>query len=378
MNRTTKDRSLERDRRDAAGGGPTRWTICVVAMAFVLNAGGMCYGLSFTNRATVEECQGILTIGTWAAKALEERYVAIGESKTILPRADTSQEYLRTIKEHIRYLTTRYVCQTNAPSGDFRTYFSTPLPADPSSYPTMFPMWSQESLVAHVGAPVNWFEDTPWRPKLSESKGWLYVSNMISALRWTCRSASDARDRQEKYSVGYSNSYGEAVANERADWGKKSYQYSSRSKIYAAAVVVNAYKNGKSNPPYYYVNGFRLFAKPELNNIPTTFAHRVSWYVRFEQVDGYTSTDYDHPYYNEDNSGGLSVDKPHMVYIEEKPVSRLATELGEYPFWNDASTDPSVYGYVPDSSYISLVKYVCCNQAHWLIKWDVESGFQYR
>ena len=125
MTRTTKDRSLKRDHRDAAGGGPTRWATCVVAMAFVLNAGGMCYALSFTNRAKVEECQGILTIGTWAAKALEERYLAIGEPKTILPRVDTTQEYLRTIKEHIRYLTTRYVCQTNAPDhhpphhGDF-------------------------------------------------------------------------------------------------------------------------------------------------------------------------------------------------------------------------------------------------------------------
>ena len=132
--------------------------------------------------------------------------------------------------------------------------------------------------------------------------------------------------------------------------------------MYAAAVVVNAYKNGKNNPPYYYINGFRLFAKPVLNNLPTTLAHQASWYLRFEQVDGYTSVNYDHPYYNEDNAGGLSVDKPHMVYIEEKPVSRVATEIGVYPFWSYTGTDPSKEGYVPAVSYISLVKYVCCQR----------------
>ena len=95
---------------------------------------------------------------------------------------------------------------------------------------------------------------------------------MIASLHWTCRSSSAAQDQQEKYSVGYSsNSYGEAVANESADWNSKSYSSSSN--------------------------------------------------------------------------------------LEEKPISRVATEVGEYPFWSYASTDPGEEGYVPASSYISLVKY---------------------
>jgi hypothetical protein len=108
-----------------------------------------------------------------------------------------------------------------------------------------------------------------------------------------------------------------------------------------------------------------------------TLAHRASWYLRLEQVDGYTSENYDHPYYNHDNAGGLSVNKPHMVYIEEKPVSRVSEELGVYPFWGNSGVDPSANGYVPASSYVSLVKYVSGNEAHWLLKWDVPGGFQY-
>ena len=379
MNPPTPHRRVDGHRRIEACHQSGRWLLVGVAIALELNAGKTSEALSFTNRATVEEGQRILTIGTWVAKALEERYVAIGEPKTILPKADTSQEYLKAVKEHIRYLTTRYVCHTNAPSGDFRTYFSTPLPSDPGSYPTMFPMWSTINLIQYVAAPTNWFENTPWRPKISNSNGWLYVSNMIASLRWTCRSSSAAQDRQEKYSVGYSsNSYGEAIANESADWNSKSYSSSYRNAMYAAAVVVNAYKNGKNNPPYYYINGFRLYAKPLLTSLPSTLAHQASWYLCFEQVDGYTSVNYDHPYYNEDNAGGLSVDKPHLVYIEEKPISTAATEVGEYPFWSYSGTDPSVNGYLPASSYISLVKYVCCNEAHWLIKWDISGGFRYQ
>lgn len=331
----------------------------------------------FSNSATKTVASNTLWIGTWAAHALEERYSAIGESVEIIPTEDSTQHFLSQIKSRLQYLIPYFVCQTSATGGTFEAYFRTPITPGGTNYPTDFPMWTTNTLLAHVGAPANWFGDTRWRPGLTDSNGWLHVSNIISHLCWTRQSSGNANDREEKYSVGYStNSYAEAVTRERGHWSSNSYYVSSKSPVYAAAVVVNPRKDGID--PNYYINGFRLFGKPVLNTPPTTFAHQASWYLRFEQVDGYTSTNYDHPYYNEDNSGGLSVHSPHMVYIEEKAISTMGTEIGSYPFYVNKDIDPSTYGYVPAASFISLVKYVCCNQAHWLIKWDVPGGFQYK
>lgn len=331
----------------------------------------------FSNTVTKATASNTLWIGTWAARALEERYLAIGEPTELIPMEDSTQHYLEQIKARLQYLIPFFVCHTNAAGRTFKTYFRTPIAPGGTNYPTDFPMWTTTALLAHVGAPSNWFSETQWRPELTDSNGWVHVSNIIAHLCWTCRTSGDATDREERYSVGYStNSYSEAHTREQGYWSRNDYYSDGTPAIYAAAVVVNARKNGID--PNYYVNGYRLYAKPTLNDIPTDFAHQASWYLRFEQVDGYTSTDYDHPYYNEDNSGGLNVNNPHMVYIEEKAASSLATEVGGYAFYGYKDIDPSVYGYVPASSYVSLVKYVCCKYAQWLIKWDVAGGFQYK
>ncbi len=356
--------------------------VCVVGIAIGRAVSGYAETAEFTNRATVAVASDVMSVGTWAGLALKERFMAIGQASNIVPQADSSQDYLKSVKSQIAYLAPRFVCHTSAIGGMFTHYFSLPLTPGGSNYPTEFPMWTSAGLLHHVGAPTNWFDDASWRPTMTDSNGWLFVSNMLSALRWTTRSEAGGVEGIQKYSTGYStNSYSQAQAQEQASWSSGGYGSSSRDLTYAAAVVVNAKSGCGTYGCRYYINGFRLFRKPVLSGIATSVYHEASWYLLFEQsntVDNsYITTSYDHPYFNYDG-GDIDVDVPHMVYVEALIASCRPAETGAYPFYTWHATDPSTHGYLPGAGYTSLVYYITAGKAHWLIKWDVPFGFQYK
>lgn len=347
--------------------------VCACAMVLLLTCPAA--AVTFTNRGTKAESTNVVALGTWAAKALEERYTAIGEPTDILPQADSSQHFLQTVKTHIEYLAPFFVCHTNASGGTFTTYFQTPTSPGGTNYPTSFPMWDTAWLLEHVGAPTDWFSSAPWRPGISDSNGWLYVSNMISALRWTCVTASDGIDYVQKNIRGLSNSLDAAKSQEADEWGSASYS-SGGSCFFAAAAV--CYTN-KGSPNSYYVRGYRGYGKPVVDDIPTTSAHRASWYLLFEQGQGYSSSGFDHPYFLHDGVSGLSVDSPHVAYVEELAISSSASETGNRPFESGTSADdPGVWARLPAVGFLCQVEYVACDTALWLLKWDVAGGFQHR
>ena len=355
------------------------WIFLLVGGCLTTWCGVVSAGEVFTDRPTVKRCEEVCGIGIWAGRGLEERYYVVGRATNLLPVADSSQGYLERVKEAIGELAGEFACQREASGGDFRHWFRTPQTPGGTDYPTEFPVWAATSLLEYVGAPANWFEVTPWCADAVQSNGWKYSTGMVSALRWTWRTSSRADGRIQKYSIGYStNSYSEAQSAETADWNGKSYGSSGRHLIYAAAVVVNAKKGCANYGCKYYINGFRLYGHPVLDNIPTSICHQASWYMLFEQGEGYTSASYDHPYYNHDDVGGLQVNVPHMVYVEELAVSSDETEKGSYPFYDKKDVRPSAHGYLPNPGYISLVKYVACDMSFWLLKWDVPGGLEYK
>ena len=123
--------------------------------------------------------------------------------------------------------------------------------------------------------------------------------------------------RIRKYAGGGSctTSLAKARSVEEEDWFSKTYD-SGGNCMFAAAVVTRP-DCRHDGTGYYYVNGYRAYARPVLGEIPDGISHQASWYLLFEQGRGYETAQYDRPYYLHDNVSGLNVNVPHVAYVEE-------------------------------------------------------------
>lgn len=116
--------------------------------------------------------------GTWDGNALTERRVIVGDNNAFLPRSTSQQAYLADAKSALSSLLGNFVdcSNVNHSTWDFTPQFSTG---------EGIKMWNQANLIAHVGAPANFFSFTPWRGSAGSTSQWDLVTNLFAHLRAT-------------------------------------------------------------------------------------------------------------------------------------------------------------------------------------------------
>ncbi len=163
----------------------------------------VCFAETFSNRASIAECEYALDMGTWVQKALMERMAVIDQAQELLPVNDTQQSRLAALKVYLSQVIPYYVDKAIT-SDNLANWFATPIGTNEYGgliYPEDLPLMTVTGLLAYVGAPTNYFNYTPWRPLDDQSEGvtnsytaygftttdygWKFMKPMITTLVWT-------------------------------------------------------------------------------------------------------------------------------------------------------------------------------------------------
>ena len=302
----------------------------------------------------------------WCARAIEERYLAIGRRETVsLAAADAAA--LETARSHIARLCTNYVRHTLARDGRFDAYFRGEGAPAGGALPVAFPTWAPADLCAEAGVAPDWLQ-TPVnamsRPGADE---WAAARRLLQQLRWTSRLSTDKQNTRLKVTSANGDSFSAAREAASKAWAATPLRPGG-GYCYAAAICAI---------PGWRVIAYRADARPYLRRIPRSMSHQASWYLRFEQRQGYTEMEREHPLFAYDESEGAPTDQPHVVFVEELPPSNREFEIGSYPFADRTTRDPTQWAREPTPPFQSFVQYTACTVSHWLLKWDVPGGFKY-
>lgn len=199
-----------------------------------------CLAEIFSDRAIPYEYEYAIDEGTWVQNALRERQIVAESSQLVtIPAYGSQSNRLKDMKSILRGVIPAFVDNTKT-SGDFLDWFSAPTGTTAEGcgvYPDRFPLHTVTGLLAHVGAPTNYFEYTPWRPLDDQSfgevtaqtapgytttdYGWKYMRPILVNLKWTAEVSCSMTGRYTR-----ANGYGLHGASHMDTYGTGSSSYS--------------------------------------------------------------------------------------------------------------------------------------------------------
>jgi RHS repeat-associated protein len=362
--------------------------------------------MSYTNWPSVTPWKDLTNHIAWCYSALSERLAIVNrasETNDIIPSYTWPvSDYLRFAKK-IDSIAPLFADQTKDQNDHFKVYLTTPIIEGwRYSYPSKLPRWSVTNLHKRAFSQEHWSTNSPLRSWLGMTNHAIQVEvqNAVTTLVWTAVESTDRESHKyyqcsqfnktktepcycdgEDYPAGYTNSAAWAKTYEQNHWnGGKIVdgQMGWGNPIYAVGAMLWVTEANYYNERSYTSYGARIFAKPVLYNVCTSFVARASVYLamrhyRFSNYETYQNNWYTWDY----KSTWLSnshVQTNHLVFSQEFDPPRANKFVGDYPFYDQRNVNPVTGSDHMLSATEKTCDHIYCDTADWLLKWNVPGG----